>query len=1057
MPKPKDTLSNESTNEKKKAPTGLGWASKLMGKAADKLANHAIYGDMKSYKPDKVQPPPLNSVFGPGGMDNRPLSSVSMPFVSPDSGRTHQIHGFHLPAQAGKPTVVFFGGTDMDRKDATYQTLIQNMANQAKANGSGLLVMDYPKNANEGKIHSYVDQLQDHLAGQMNVPKNQQAYAGYSLGGNPALYAARTNPDAAGLHLTSTVSSIRQESKNAMAAAGRITKIADKGQLSALMDNIDETRKLIETQQNRVGGPMPVNIVYSAHERFGEAGNKHMAPLVNEFNNYPGGANVVVDQTNYGDDIEHHSTILDEPTHLTSLNQFVQLADQSIQIRLNPPVPAVDVADLDPDTESLTTSTDSLTTSTDDTTSLIEGDEFEEDVDLEALGFEFDDDDDIAVDSQKADSPVVAPSVPDVSSLRDSSSSFSSDEESESEEEEVDFEALGMEFDDDDDIAVDSQKAESPAVSSVDSLRDSANSDSDDISESEEEEIDNNGISFEPDEEEVDVDSQRMDPRGADVEEEFDDFELDLDQEQQPGRDLLPHQAPEGPQEMKPLGQKYVDGEKNQPSRTTEVDGNEVSVKEKEWLRQMSNEAGRDFSPEQWAEMKNAGTTLYMDDDQRQEAKVGFANQDLSDAALKTEAVAVTDQDGRDLDGKNIFVMDQEGQMFAYNEADSTKALKEDKAPGLDGNVPGKQVHVHHSSFLAGEDVAAAGEFVVGTNDVLRDQPLDQETADDLGVDAKTVDVSVLKEVNNRSGHYMPGAQQALQSLDQFANQGVNLDNTKFTLHRSDADGGPAVVDGMAKEFTQGRATAEELQNAAGNEELTTKLKGAAEQTFVNRHQVMAELKQGLPTLKPIDPSALDGDDNEPVLDLDDIEEEVDVREFVEQKQENKTASYAAPGDDDDDDFTLDVDSDDEELEMEEEITEEVEVTEAIEQKQDDKPTSYSVPGDDDNSSPDLDSDDEDLSMEEEVSEEIDVKEGEAVEGLDKDQKQKQSAPEVSGPAEDGPAKAPSVRDSLRASSQKAGGDFQQAVKPNSLRANMKTEIGAQRAQASAPKVGGPG
>lgn len=1024
MPKPKDTLSNESLSDKKKAPTGLGWASKLMGKAADKMANKSIFKGMKSEPVAAADVPDLLMTRAPAGgvgVNNAQLDVISMPFVSPDSGKTHQIEGYQLPAQPGKPTMVFFGGTDMDRKAPHYKALIKNMAEDAKRQGTGLIVMDYPTNANEGKIKAQVDQMQQHMANNMGIPLNQQAYAGYSLGGNPALYAARTNPDAAGLHLTSTVSSIRQESKNAMAAAGSISKIADKGQLSTLMDNIDETRQLIAAQQGRPGGPMPVSIVYSDQERFGEAGNNHMAPLLNEFNNYPGGqVKVAVSTMAVAAHEDAHQVILRTPENIMSMADFARDADQSVQARqalpapgVAPVVPAVGpgmgpaVAPVvAPPVVGFTPVMPAGPPA--------------------ALG--------VAGGHRATSPPTPAPVPPpppplpvadhetDVDSLTTSTDDTTS--LSEFEEEEMDLDDLGFDFSDDD-PSPDALKAESPSVPSMGTSPDS----------------------------ELDAE-----------EEEFDDFELDMQQNQQ--RELRPHQAPEpGTQEMQPLGQKYVDGEKNLPSRTTQVDDQEVSVKEKEWLRQMSNEARdakglAEFSKDEWAAKQNVGSTLYMNEEQRDEAKVGFATQN-NPAAPEGTSVAVTDQDGQDLDGKNIFVMDQDGQMFSYNEADTTRSLKEGAAPDLPGNVPDKQVHVHHSSFLAGEDVAAAGEFVVGNNTVLRDQPLSQEEADDLGVDAKTAEVSALKEVNNRSGHYLPGAQQALQSLDQFDRQGVDMDNTKFTLHRSGADGGPSTVEGMAKELMQGRATPEELENAAGNEELTTKLQGAAENTFVARHNVMNELKEGQPDLKRVHRDDLpderstdkpkiefDDDDDEGLsMDFSDddsgyatkTDTEVGVNEPVEQKQKTATASYSA----DDDDFTLDVDEEDEELAVEEDVSAEVALHEPVEPKQQTAPASHSAPGaDDDDFTLDVDEEDEELTVEEDVAEEVD--------GPENDAKQTQSTPSVDDPA----PKAPSVRDSLRASPQKQS-SFQQAVQPNSVRDNVKVQMGSQRANAPGPKVGG--
>ncbi|MEZ5386754.1 MAG: hypothetical protein R3F13_14675 [Prosthecobacter sp.] len=302
--------------------------------------------------------------------------------------------------------------------------------------------------------------------------------------------------------------------------------------------------------------------------------------------------------------------------------------------------------------------------------------------------------------------------------------------------------------------------------------------------------------------------------------------------------------------------------------------------------------------------------------------------------------------------------------MYAYNEKDSTTKLKEGEAPGLEGNVPDRPVHVHHSSFLAGEDVAAAGEFVVGKNTVLRDKPLSPEKAAEQGVDANLAEVPVLKEVNNRSGHYMPGAEQAQQALDQFDREGVDLDNTKFTLHRSGK--GPAVVEGMAKEFMQGRATPDELAKAAGDEDRTAKLKGAGEKTFVARHEVMEELKRGQPDLKRVDRPDLPDErstdretinfDDEVEFDLEEeegITEDIGEKNRVPNTEVDKPAEKQAAGkleaqspgyDTDDEELSFQADgygADDIDFdEVKKDVSNKAEVKEAAPQKQQAKPDS---------------------------------------------------------------------------------------------------------------------
>ncbi|MBK8041099.1 MAG: hypothetical protein IPK22_28790 [Verrucomicrobiaceae bacterium] len=113
MPKnPKDVLSSESTNPKPKGPLGYSGSS-LLGKAADWYANREIFGDLEPKRVRPNQVPILNptSIPGapPGTVNEDQLNIVAMSYVSPESGKTHQIEGYHLPARPGKPTIVFFG------------------------------------------------------------------------------------------------------------------------------------------------------------------------------------------------------------------------------------------------------------------------------------------------------------------------------------------------------------------------------------------------------------------------------------------------------------------------------------------------------------------------------------------------------------------------------------------------------------------------------------------------------------------------------------------------------------------------------------------------------------------------------------------------------------------------------------------------------------------------------------------------------------------------------------------------------------------------------------
>jgi len=232
--------------------------------------------------------------------------------------------------------------------------------------------------------------------------------------------------------------------------------------------------------------------------------------------------------------------------------------------------------------------------------------------------------------------------------------------------------------------------------------------------------------------------------------------------------------------QMKPLGKAYQDGEKNTAAKTVQMDGQDIQVHEKDWLRKQTDadRASKGQAPvtdEVWED--NVATTQYMDDAQRQDHQMhlrpgvdatGAENMRLSGESL---------QKG----GEHIFVMDGEGQVFA-KEGQAALNQMDDTARG---------VHVHHSSFLAGEAVAGAGEMKVDKQ-------------------------GFINEITDRSGHYKPGENQTTQTLNELENQGVNLNNVKFTMDR-----GEDKTKGMANEYRQG-----------------------GEEVFKARHNVADEIKQ---------------------------------------------------------------------------------------------------------------------------------------------------------------------------------------------------------------------
>ncbi len=81
--------------------------------------------------------------------------------------------------------------------------------------------------------------------------------------------------------------------------------------------------------------------------------------------------------------------------------------------------------------------------------------------------------------------------------------------------------------------------------------------------------------------------------------------------------------------------------------------------------------------------------------------------------------------------GRAIFVMDHQGQIYLSNDY--------------------RMGQFHHSSFLAGESVAAAGEM--------------------------SIEEGVVRVVSDRSGHYKPGWNQVNQIKDRLARGGVRPDS----------------------------------------------------------------------------------------------------------------------------------------------------------------------------------------------------------------------------------------------------------------------------------------
>lgn len=85
--------------------------------------------------------------------------------------------------------------------------------------------------------------------------------------------------------------------------------------------------------------------------------------------------------------------------------------------------------------------------------------------------------------------------------------------------------------------------------------------------------------------------------------------------------------------------------------------------------------------------------------------------------------------------GKSIFVMDEYGKIYASNFQSVGK--------------------FHHSSFLGGKPVSAAGEITVKNGRIV--------------------------EISNRSGHYQPTQQMNSQVINELKSKGLDISNIKIT------------------------------------------------------------------------------------------------------------------------------------------------------------------------------------------------------------------------------------------------------------------------------------
>jgi hypothetical protein len=145
----------------------------------------------------------------------------------------------------------------------------------------------------------------------------------------------------------------------------------------------------------------------------------------------------------------------------------------------------------------------------------------------------------------------------------------------------------------------------------------------------------------------------------------------------------------------------------------------------------------------------NLRLTKHFTEEERENSKVNFDEQGRAiGKTVKNPDGTVSGPEGP-LSGSAEFVMSKTGQMHQFQAAHPETDV-EGTNPFT--GKPAKQVvSTHHSSVLAGEEVAAAGEMTLNYQ-------------------------GYLEKISNKSGHYRPGATKVIQLLEELARQGALLD-----------------------------------------------------------------------------------------------------------------------------------------------------------------------------------------------------------------------------------------------------------------------------------------
>ena len=193
-----------------------------------------------------------------------------------------------------------------------------------------------------------------------------------------------------------------------------------------------------------------------------------------------------------------------------------------------------------------------------------------------------------------------------------------------------------------------------------------------------------------------------------------------------------------------------------------------------------SEEAYQEYLRNREALQESDGrVTKYFNEKERQDSEVHFDEQGRAVGKTVTNSDGTVSGPEGAMRGKVEYVMDDKGTMHQFQQ--KIVETGDSMVSPVTGRSFRKGVATHHSSVMGGEAVAAAGEMELNYQ-------------------------GYLQKINNKSGHYKPGAAQVIQMLEELARQGALLDKN-YMMPGPDGKGTP--LEGKPKQIFEAVAKVE--------------------------------------------------------------------------------------------------------------------------------------------------------------------------------------------------------------------------------------------------------